>query len=283
MDAGRGGGGRADRKGRLVRRHRLPVRLWHWLNVAAVLVLLGSGLTIFNAHPRLYWGSYGANFDPAWLEIGSRAGDAGAVEGYLRIGEAEIETTGVLGVFEKDGTLRRRAWPHYLTIPADYSLAAGRRYHLFMAWVFGLGGLAYVLWSLAAGHARRDLMPRPRQLRPAHLWEAVREHARLRFPRGETARRYNILQKLSYCLVIFVLLPGMVLTGLGMSPNMDAAWPWILDLLGGRQTARSLHFIAAFLIVVFLIVHLLMVLAARPLNGVRAMITGRFFIEEDRP
>lgn len=267
-------------RGRGVHRHALPVRLWHWLNVIAVFVLLGSGLSIFNAHPRLYWGHYGANFDPAWLEIGNR--DEGQ-EGFLRIGPLEVETTGILGVFEKDGSLRRRAWPHYVTIPADYSLAQGRLYHLFTAWVFGLAGLAYALWSVAGRHVRRDLLPAREEMAPRHIWHDVKQHARLRFPKGEAALRYNILQKFSYLVVLFVLLPMMVLTGLAMSPNMNAAWPWLLDLFGGRQSARSLHFIAAFLIAGFILVHIVMVIAAGPLNEIRSMITGRFRIREDRP
>ncbi|EMD83792.1 Thiosulfate reductase cytochrome B subunit (membrane anchoring protein) [Pacificimonas flava] len=261
-------------------RHALPVRLWHWLNVIAVFVLLGSGLSIFNAHPRLYWGQYGANFDPAWLEIGSRDGGQ---EGFLRIGPLEVETTGILGVFEKDGSLRRRAWPHYLTIPADYSLAQGRLYHLFTAWIFGIAGLAYALWSVAGRHFRRDLLPARKEMAPRHIWHDVKQHARLRLPKGEAALRYNILQKFSYLFVLFVLLPMMVLTGLAMSPNMNAAWPWLLDLFGGRQSARSLHFIAAFLIAGFILVHIIMVIAAGPLNEIRSMITGRFRIREDRP
>lgn len=258
--------------GRLVKRHRLSTRIWHWVNVIAVFTLLGSGLTIFNAHPRLYWGSYGANYDPAWLEIEDRNGGS---EGYLRIAGLEIETTGVLGVFKKDGRERTRAFPHYLTIPAEYSLAEGRRYHLVMAWIFGLGGALYAVWSLINRHAQRDLAPTRRELRPSHIWADIKQHAKLRFPRGEEALSYNILQKLSYSLVIFVILPLMVLSGLGMSPNMNTAWPWILDLFGGRQSARSIHFITGFLLVLFILVHLFMVLAAGPINEVRSMITGK--------
>lgn len=271
------GAGAAQGGTRLVKRHRLSTRVWHWVNVIAVFTLLGSGLTIFNAHPRLYWGSYGANFDPAWLEIDDRQG---GTEGFLRIGAVEWETTGVLGVFEKDGHLRTRAFPHYLTIPAEYSLAEGRRFHLLAAWIFGLGGALYMLWSFANRHTQRDLAPMHRELRPSHIWADIKQHAKLRFPRGEDALSYNILQKLSYCLVLFVILPLMVLSGLGMSPNMNAAWPWILDLFGGRQSARSIHFICGFLLVLFILVHLFMVIAAGPLNEVRSMITGKSRIRD---
>jgi Ni/Fe-hydrogenase b-type cytochrome subunit len=262
----------------LVRRHRLSTRLWHWLNVVAVFVMLMSGLMIFNAHPRLYWGEYGANFDHAWLEIGSTA-----TEGYLRIGPVQLPTTGVLGHWtDGDGIVRRRAFPHWATIPSNYSLAAGRRWHLAFAWVLVLGLLAYWAISLINRHAQRDLTPRLAELRPSHLWRDIKQHAHLRFPTGESALRYNTLQKLSYFGVIFVLLPLLVLTGLTMSPGMAASWSWLLDLFGGRQSARSIHFICAMLIVLFVLVHLAMVVVAGPINEVRSMITGWYRVPQPR-
>ncbi len=130
--------------------------------------------------------------------------------------------------------------------------------------------------------ARRDLAPRPAELHPAHVWQDVKDHARLRFPTGDAALRYNVLQKLSYAGVLFVLLPVIVLTGLTMSPGMNAAWPWLLDVFGGRQSARSIHFIATFLLVAFVVVHLLMVVLAGPVNELRSMITGRFRVPQPR-
>jgi thiosulfate reductase cytochrome b subunit len=251
----------------LVKRHRLSTRLWHWV---AVFVMLMSGLMIFNAHPRLYWGQYGANFDHAWLEIGSTA-----EAGFLRVGSLRVETTGVLGLWtDPEGVVRRRAFPHWATIPSSYSLAAGRRWHLAFAWLLVAGLLAYLIASLVNGHARHDLAPRAAELRPAHIWHDIRAHARLRFPTGAAALRYNILQKLSYVGVIFVLLPLVVLTGLTMSPGMDAAWSWLLDLFGGRQSARSIHFLCAVLLAAFILVHLVMVVLAGPVNEIRSMITG---------
>jgi Ni/Fe-hydrogenase b-type cytochrome subunit len=262
----------------LVKRHRLSTRLWHWLNVVAVLVMLMSGLMIFNAHPRLYWGQYGANFDRAWLEIGSTA-----TEGYLRVGSAQVPTTGVLGHWtDGDGVVRRRAFPHWATIPSYYSLALGRRWHLAFAWVLVVGLLAYWTVSLVNRHAQRDLTPRLSELRPSHLWHDIKQHARLRFPTGEAALRYNTLQKLSYFGVLFVLLPLLVLTGLTMSPGMAASWSWLLDLFGGRQSARSIHFICAMLIVLFVLVHLAMVVLAGPLNEVRSMVTGWYRVPQPR-
>lgn len=263
--------------GDLVRRHRLSTRIWHWVNAGTLLILLMSGLMIFNAHPRLYWGQYGANPDPAWLEIGSQ--DA---EGFLRIGDFQIATTGVLGLWnDEDGRLRSRAFPGWATIPSNYNLALSRRWHLSFAWLFAVGLVTYGLWSLANGHFRRDLLPTRPELRPTHVWREIRHHATLRFATGAEALSYNVLQKTSY-LGVFVLLAVLVLTGLTMSPAMAAAWPWLLDLFGGRQSARSLHFIAAVLLVLFVVVHLLMVLLAGPFNEIRSMITGRFRVPKEK-
>lgn len=229
----------------VVIRHTWPVRAWHWFNAVLLYILLTSGLGIFNAHPRLYWGQYGANFDSAWLEL------------------------------ERFGPL--------LTLPARYDLAMSRHWHLTAAPLFAFGLLAYMLWSLVSGHIGRDLAFRRGELEARHVWQDIRNHARLRFPTGTAALRYNVLQKASYIAIIFIVLPVIILTGLTMSPGMNAAWPWLLDLFGGRQSARSIHFIAAFALVAFFLIHILMVVLAGPINELRSMITGRYRVPEDRP
>lgn len=259
--------------GDLIYRQRRPVRLWHWLNALSVIVMLMSGLMIFNAHPMLYWGQYGANPDTPWLEIGSHEG-----AGFLKIGTLSIPTTGVLGIAGGE----ERAFPALVTIPSSYDLATARQWHFAFAWVLVIPGLLFWLWGLASRHVQRDIAPTRQELRPRHIWQDIKNHARLRFPRGEAARRYNTLQKLSYAVVIFGLLPLMVLTGLTMSPGMDAAWPWLLDLFGGRPSARSIHFICASLLFAFIIVHLLMVLLAGPVNELRSMITGWYRLPREK-
>jgi len=231
---------------RIAYRHRLPTRLWHWVNALTVFVMLMSGLMIFNAHPHLYWGKYGANFDTSWLSF------------------------------------HRRPIPGWATIPSTYNLAAARRWHLAFAWLLAVPLLLFLITSLINRHAQWDLAPTSDEMRPRHLWYDIREHARLRFPTGDAALRYNILQKLSYVAVIFVLLPLMVLTGLAMSPAMDAAWPWLLDIFVGRQSARSIHFICAMTLLAFILIHLLMVMLAGPINEIRSMITGRFRVPPER-
>ena len=268
----------SPRAGDTVRRHRLSTRLWHWINAGVIFVMLGSGLMIFNAHPRLYWGNYGANPDPAWLEIG-----ATAQTGYLTVAGHSVETTGVLGRWtDSGGTVRTRAFPGWATIPSTYNLALARRWHLTFAWAFAGALLLYALRSLWNGHTRRDLLPTREELRPAHVWTDIKHHATLRFPTGAAALRYNILQKLAYLAVLVVLLPGMVLTGLTLSPAATALMPWLIDVFGGRQSARSLHFIFMALLVGFFIVHMIMVLLAGPINEVRSMITGRFRLPQEK-
>lgn len=257
---------------RVILRHRLSTRIWHWVNAVVVIVMLMSGLMIFNAHPRLYWGEKGANADRAWLQIGSTAN-----RGMLQIGQVTIPTTGVLGLWrDGEGAIQRRAFPGWATIPSRYSLSAARRWHLAFAWLLVPSALGYWLWSFVNRHVQRDLTPTRDELKPAHVWQDIKDHARLRFPTGNAAARYNILQKLSYLGVLFGLTPLLVLSGLGMSPAIDAAWPWIVDLLGGRQSARSIHFLCAVAMTAFILVHLVMVVLAGPVNEVRSMITGRY-------
>ncbi|MBV1691452.1 cytochrome b/b6 domain-containing protein [Novosphingobium sp. G106] len=259
--------------GDLIYRQRRPVRLWHWINALSVFVMLMSGLMIFNAHPQLYWGQYGANAETPWLAIGAKD-DAG----FLKLGPVTIPTTGVLGL---SGGVER-AFPPLVTIPSSYDLAGARQWHFAFAWLLVVPGLLFWLWGLITKHVQRDLAPTPAELHPRHLWQDIKDHARLRFHTGEAARRYNVLQKLSYIGVLFGLLPAMVLTGLTMSPGMDAAWPWLLDLFGGRQSARSIHFICAALLVLFIVVHLLMVVLAGPLNELRSIITGWYRLPKEK-
>ena len=262
---------------KVVQRHRLSTRLWHWVNVVVVTIMLMSGLMIFNAHPRLYWGKYGANPDYAWLVIGHR----GAL-GELRIGDWRIETTGLFGTFtDAHGVVQAQAFPGWMTIPTHYSLADARLWHLAFAWVLALGLAGYLLWSLANGHLRRDLHITRAEWAPGHLWQDIKDHARLRFPKGAAALRYNVLQKIAYCGVLFVLLPGIILTGLTMSPASNAAMPFLLEVFGGRQSARSIHFLCALGLVGFVVVHLVMVVLAGPVKEVRSMITGRWRVADD--
>lgn len=268
----------------LFHRHALAVRVTHWINALAIFLLIMTGLNIFNAHPMLYWGQYGANPDVArqWLQIGSDTNAAGQDFGFLRIGSLTIETTGVLGLSNgADGSPQAIGYPSWATFPSYRDLATARTFHFFFAWVLIINAWVYFGFSLASGHLRKDLLPKLKELRIGNIIHDIVQHARLKFPKGEEAKRYHILQKLAYGGVVLVLVPGIILTGLTMSPGTNAAWPWLVELFGGRPSARSLHFVFANLIILFIIVHLLMVVLAGPYNEIRSMITGKFRVDPE--
>lgn len=276
-------GAKAVRPGReVIYRHSLVVRITHWVNVAALSLLLMSGLQIFNAYPRLHWGSFGADADHAWLETTATDPGTARPTGVLRVGAVKIVTTGVLGVSRgADGGREVRGFPRWTTLPGYRDLASGRRWHFFLAWVFVINGAIYLISSLVNGHFRRDLAPTRAQLAPRAILRDILDHIQLKHPTGEAARRYNVLQKIAYLGVVFVLLPLMVLSGLSLSPAMAAAAPWLFDLFGGRPTARSIHFITANLIVLFVIVHVVEVFLAGVFNEIGSMVTGRYAVRGD--
>lgn len=260
-------------------RHRLWARAWHWTNAVALIIMLMSGLMIFNAHPRLYWGSYGANMDTPWLQIGPTA-----TGGHVVIGSGiDIPTGGVLGrSTNKHGGVDTHAFPWWSTIPSGYNLAGARRWHLAFAWILALSSLFYLIVGFVTRHITRDILPTRDELKPSNIKHDIVAHAKLQFPTGEDATHYHVLQKLSYGAVVLVLIPLIILTGMTMSPAFDANFPLLLSVFGGRQSARSIHFLCAFGLLAFTVVHLLMVMLAGPIDEVRSMVTGWFRIPEPR-
>lgn len=265
---------------RSIYRHSIAVRLTHWVNVLCLTLLLMSGLQIFNAHPALYWGDQ-SDFEHPILAMTAADAPDGSALGVTTVFGHSIPTTGLLGLsFTDTGRPIERGFPSWTTIPSYQDLAAGRLWHFFWAWLFVLNGIVYLGFALATRHVSRDLAPTRHDL--GHIGRSIWDHARLRFPQGKEAERYNVLQKLSYLAVIFVLLPLIVLAGLTMSPQIDAAYPILLEIFGGRQSARTVHFVAAWLLVAFVLVHLIMVLISGVWNNLRSMVTGRYVIEEAR-
>jgi len=263
-------------KREIIYRHARVVRVTHWINALVLLVLLMSGLQIFNAHSALYFGSKSVFGDPAMSMHVVRTPEG--PRGITTLGGYRFDTTGVFGFGGSAETgYQQRGFPWSVTLPGYRSLAMGRHWHFFFAWVFVINGLIYLIWGLSSGHLRRDLLPSGKEL--GHIGGLIAEHARFRFPKGEEAKRYNVLQKLSYLVVALILLPLMLLTGLTMSPGMDAAFPILLDIFGGRQSARAIHFISASIIVIFVAVHIFMVLVSGVWNNLRSMITGRYVID----
>jgi thiosulfate reductase cytochrome b subunit len=257
-----------------VYRHRLPVRISHWLNVPCLLILIMSGLQIFNAHPALYWGDR-SDRDQPLLSIRSVMTESGEMRGITTILGHKFDTTGVLGY--SDGS--RRAFPAWATVPSAKFLAMGRQWHLFFAWLLVINGLVFTAYALISRHVTRDLAPTGKDLRG--IGKAVKDHLVLRHPKGNEAKRYNVLQKLAYIVILFVVAPLIVLTGLTMSPTIDTAFPGLLTIFGGRQAARTIHFIACFTFVGFIVVHVVEVILTGFFNNIRSMVTGWFVVKHE--
>jgi thiosulfate reductase cytochrome b subunit len=262
--------------GPLIRRQTIWTRLTHWLWTLCLFFLLLSGLQIFNAHPALYIGQEsGFGYDNAVFTIDAVDTPEGPRGRVALLGHS-FDTTGILGVSGSADAPQFRGFPPALTIPSYQDLATGRVVHFFFAWILVATLLVWLASGLIGGHIARDLLPTAKDV--AGLPRDVAEHARLRFHRRA---RYNVLQKLSYATVLFVLIPLMIATGLAMSPGMDAVWPLLLDVFGGRQTARSIHFLIMTMLVLFFLVHILMVLAAGPVNELRSMTSGWYRIDPE--
>jgi thiosulfate reductase cytochrome b subunit len=259
-------------------RHSAFVRISHWINAGCLAFLLMSGLQIFNAHPALYWGN-SSDFDHPLLSLTAQTTDGGTV-GVTQIGSWHFDTTGVLGASNADGVATARGFPAWATLPGPQWLAMGRLWHFAFAWLLVINGLLFWAYAIAGGHLRRDLLLTKEDF--AHLPREIANHIKLRFPKGEDAKRYNALQKLTYFFVIFVLGALIVLTGLAMSPTMDSAIPALPWMFGGRQSARTVHFICAFSFLGFFVVHIVMVILSGAWNNLRSMITGSYAIEADK-
>lgn len=263
-------------------RHALPTRIGHWINVLCLFVLLFSGLQILNAHPRLYWGQFGANHETPWLAFETYRGTDGQPVGVTRIGGLAFNTTGFLGASDFNGHRVGRGLPAWLTFPNARDLATGRNYHFFFAWLLAINGLIFLVIAFASRHIQRDLSLRRDERTFKHLAADLWAHVKLHVPRGEESKRYNTLQKIAYLSVIFGLIPLMVLTGLTMSPGVDAAFPALLDIFGGRQSARSIHFLVAMALVAFVGVHLFEIFLVGAWNEIRSMITGWYEIKPEK-
>jgi len=264
---------------RSIYRHKLPIRLMHWINVVCLTILLGSGLNIFNAHPSLYWGNDSYTVKP-WLSLSGRNTPSGAV-GNTRFAGHDFDTTGVLGISKVDGVVTARGFPSWATIPGPQWLAMARHWHLFFAWLFVVNGVGYVIYTIFSRHLVRDLVPTRDELR--NIGRSIVDHLKFKHPTGDAAKRYNVLQSLAYLVVIFGLLPLVVLAGMALSPRIDTVFTGWVDLLGGRQSARSLHFLAAMGLLLFVVVHVAEVFIAGVWNEMRSMVTGWYKVPEDHP
>lgn len=268
----------ASRDRNLIYRQSRWTRTTHWIWAISLFFMLLSGLQIFNARPQLYIGKQsGFGYNNTVFAIGAENTDAGP-RGYTEIFGHRFDTTGVLGWSGPSGNETARGFPSWATIPSYYDLGTARVVHFFFAWILVTTLIVWLVASLINGHIRRDLAPRLDDLK--RLPQDIVDHAKLKF---HHTREYNTLQKMAYGGVLFVLLPLMVITGLAMSPSMNSVLPFLNDLLGGRQTARTIHFTVMVLLVAFFVIHILMILAAGPINELRSIITGWYRTDPPAP
>jgi thiosulfate reductase cytochrome b subunit len=224
-------------------RHSALVRLTHWITVLCFLALLVTGLEIVVSHPRFYWGETGNVLTHPLFQLPIPSSRSLVQTGY--------------GYVMQD----QNGWSRYL--------------HFQAAWVLVFTGLLYVIWGLSTGHFRKSLFPVPADRSWRAFSTAIAGHLRFQRPGAAEAWSYNVLQRLTYLFVIFILFPFVIWTGLAMSPAFVSAFPAAVNVLGGQQSARTLHFFVTLALVAFLLVHVGMVCFAGFSSRMRAMITGR--------
>ena len=224
-------------------RHSALVRCTHWITVLSFLALLVSGIEILISHPRFYWGENGNVLTPVLFKLPIPSSRSLVPPGY--------------GYVLPD----QNGW--------------SRSLHFQSAWLAVLTGIAYVAAGFISGHFRRNLLPRGEDLSWRALYRTIASHFRFERPSAADEWSYNLLQRLSYLFVIFVLFPLVIWTGLAMSPAFTSAFPQSVNLLGGRQSARTIHFFVAVTLLLFLLVHVGMVWFAGFRSRMRTMITGR--------
>jgi thiosulfate reductase cytochrome b subunit len=224
-------------------RHSVLVRVTHWITTLCFLALLVSGVEIVISHPRFYWGETGNDLTPVLFKLPIPASRNFVPSGY--------------GYVLPD----QNGWSRYL--------------HFQAAWVVVLTGLLYVICGLVSGHLRKNLLPGGADLSWRSFSASIASHLRFRRPSEAEAWSYNVLQRLSYLFVIFVLFPLVIWTGLAMSPAFVSSFPATVNVLGGQQSARTLHFFVSLALVLFLFVHVVMIFLAGFWSRMRAMITGK--------
>ncbi|HTZ57327.1 MAG TPA: cytochrome b/b6 domain-containing protein [Acidobacteriaceae bacterium] len=230
-------------------RHSAVVRVTHWITVIAFFALLISGGEIVISHPRFYWGEVGNVRTAPLFTLPIPASRDTVPTGY-----------GVLP--DQNG------WSRYL--------------HFQAAWLAVFTGIVYGVWGLWTGHFRKNLFPAPGERTWRAAWEVVTRYLRRAPPSAAEAQVYNAMQRITYLGVIFVLFPLVIWTGLAMSPAFTSAAPWTVIALGGRQSARTLHFFVSGLLLLFLLVHVTMVVISGFRSRMRAMITGRAGTPQER-
>lgn len=252
-------------------RHTRFVRLWHWTTAVAIVIAILSGLLILNVHPRLYLGEVGNEHTAAWIELKKVSPPGAPMKTELKIGSMVIDTSGYLGADLAVGEAT------YFTIfppPEDLEFGGTRKWHFLAGWMLALTWLAYVAGLLSSSRLRRKILPEAKELRPANLAGDLMRHLTFKRASGESARHYNTLQKITYSAVIVVLIPLVILSGLTMSHTVTALFPELFTLFGGRQSARTIHFLSMTIVVAFIAVHLVQAVIAGFWPLLKSMLTG---------
>lgn len=231
----------------------------HWIVTLSFLILAFSGYVILMCHPRLYWGEVGNDLTPALFELPiSRNYQHGGWEksvAFFDHANSPVSASRTYSIFNNNG------W--------------ARSLHFLAAWFLAVPGVVYLLVGVFSGHFRRHLMPRVGELSPRLVWQDVTNHLRLQIRRATGGPQYGLLQKCAYFSVIFVALPLVVITGLTMSPTISAAYPLFAKMLGGFQSARTIHFFASVVLVLFLLVHVVMIVKSGFKRQMRGMTFGK--------
>lgn len=241
-----------------VPRHAVWVRISHWVLAISLLTLVVSGFEILMVHPRLYWGDVGNDLTPALLELPvsrnykHRGWDKPTP--FFKDAAGPVSASRTYEIFNQNG------W--------------GRSLHFLAAWFLVLPGALYVLAGIFGGHFRSRIWPKARELEPHLVWRDVVDHLRLRVPAARDGSTYGLLQKCAYSSVVFVAAPLMVATGLTMSPAVTAAFPVLLRLFGGYQSARTIHFFTFAALLLFVLVHVGMVVKSGFRRQMKAMTVG---------
>jgi Ni/Fe-hydrogenase b-type cytochrome subunit len=258
----------------LIYRHNRVTRITHWVNALALLVLVMSGLQIFNAFPALHWGDK-AEPDEAFFSIYA-TDESGSIRGYTQLFGWRVETTGFLGVQQTEMGPFPRAFPSWSTIPGYFWLAGGRRWHFFFAWLFVVNGLCYLAYGAARGHLRQFIF-KPKDARG--LAPMVLYYLRLRREAPQQGE-YNPIQQVAYTTVLCVITPLVIISGLAMSPQLNVAFHWLPAMFGGRQSARTVHFVLTMLFVLFTFGHVAMVTMTGVINNMRSILTGWYAVKD---
>jgi len=249
----------SENKARQPHRHKGWVKLSHWVVTASFLALAFSGFVILMCHPRLYWGEVGNDLTPALIELpvsrNHQHGGWDKSKPFFDVAGSPVSANRTYEIFNQNG------W--------------GRSLHFLAAWVLTLTGVLYVVTGILSGHFRKNLVPRAREFSRQLVWHDLVTHMRLHFPTATKGPNYGVLQKFTYLLVIFFLLPLTIMTGLAMSPAITAAYPFLTKMFFGAQSARTIHFFASDALVLFLVVHVMMVIQSGFKKQISAMTIGK--------